>query len=89
VPALDFGSQPEARTTAAEIEDRARHVRIPVQILADRIAVGESEDSGDVVCVDQVIEMDTARHDASLHVVADVAYGCERIPSAHWCSFLV
>ena len=53
---------PEARATATEIEGRPRHVRIAVQILAHRVAMGEAEDSGDVMRVDQVVEEHATGH---------------------------
>jgi hypothetical protein len=77
MPPLDLGSQPEAWSTTAEIDDRARHVRVPVQILAHGIPVTEPKDPSNVVRVDQIIDEYAACHEISLHLAADVAYTCE------------
>jgi hypothetical protein len=51
MPPLDFRSQPKARSTAARIEGRLRHVRIPVEVEAHSVPMGEAEDPRDVVRV--------------------------------------
>lgn len=77
VPPLDLRSEPEAWATAAEVEDGARHVGIPLEVLAHGIPVSEPKDPGNIVCVDQVVDVHATRHGASLHVAADLAYTCE------------
>jgi hypothetical protein len=77
VPSLDLRSQPETRATAAEIEDRTRHLGVSVEILAHGVAVSKSKDPSDVVCVDQIVDEHAAGHESSLHVTADDAYGRE------------
>ncbi len=62
VPALDLRSEPEARPAAAEIKDWSRHVWVAVHILAHRVAVGEAENPGDVMRVDEVIQKHTPGH---------------------------
>ncbi len=39
VPSLDLGTKPEARTSWAEIKDRARHVFVTALVLANGVAV--------------------------------------------------
>jgi hypothetical protein len=48
-----------------------------VQVLADGVSVCESDDLGDAVRVDEIVEEDTTCHVTSLHVGADGAYTCE------------
>lgn len=74
MPSLDLRSQPEARSTTAEIENRARHIGVPVHVLAHGVPVGEAEDPSNVVCVDQIIDEYAASHTTSLHVIAAAAY---------------
>ena len=71
MPSLYLRSQPEARPATAKIKDRARHVGIPVQVLAYRVAVGEAENLGDVMRVDEIVEEHALSHRTSLHVAAD------------------
>ncbi len=77
VPSLDLRSEPEAGSTTAEVEDWTRHVRVPVEILAHGVAVGEPKDPSDVVCVDEIIDEHAAGHESSLHVTADEACACK------------
>jgi hypothetical protein len=77
VPSLDLGSQPQTRSTTAEIEDWTWHVGVPVQVLADGIPMRETKDAGYIVCVNQIIEEHPTDHGASLHLIADAAYTCE------------
>jgi hypothetical protein len=77
VPSLDLGSQPETRSTTAEIENGAWHVRIPVQVLAHSVPVSQTEDLSNPVRVDQIVNEDAASHEISLHPAADAACACE------------
>jgi hypothetical protein len=79
VPALDLGTQPQTRTASSEIKDRTRHVWVTALILADRVAVGETEDPSDVVSVDEVIKCHSSRHETSLHRSADMSYTREHL----------
>jgi hypothetical protein len=88
VPSLDFRSQPEARPATTKINDWARHIGIPVKVLAHSVAVREPKDPGDVVRVDQIVDEHAASHASSLHVTAVEAYACE-LPSDASCSLLV
>ena len=74
VPPLDLRSEPQARPAAAEVEDGPGHVGIPVHILADGIAMSEPQDPSNIVRVDEVVDEHAARHEASLHLAADMAY---------------
>jgi hypothetical protein len=42
-PSLDLGTQPELDTALAEVENRLRHVAVPLLILEHRVAVGQAE----------------------------------------------
>lgn len=77
VPSLDLWPQPQAWSAAAQVEDRTRHVGVPVHILAHRVPMREPEDAGNVMRVDQIVDDHSPGHDTSLHLAADVAYGCE------------
>ena len=72
VPTLDLWSQPEARTSAAEVEDWPRHVLVAAHVEAHRIAVGEPEDPRDVMRVNEVFEGYAPGHLASLAALPDV-----------------
>ena len=61
-PLLYLRLQPELDATVPEIQDRPRHVGVPVLIHADRVAVGESEDLGHAVGVEEVIEVYVSTH---------------------------
>lgn len=71
MPSLYLRSQPEARPATAKIKDRARHVGIPVQVLAHRVAVGEAENLGDVMRIYEIVKQHASSHRTSLHVAAD------------------
>jgi hypothetical protein len=53
-PCFDLRSEPQSRPVGAEVDDGAGHVRILVQVLADGVPVGEADESGDLLCVDEV-----------------------------------
>ena len=63
VPAFNLWTQPEHRTTAAEVEDGTRHVRVARLVLADRVPVREPKNLGDVVGVHEIVEGDSSRHE--------------------------
>ena len=48
-PRLNVLAKPQASSTSSEVNYRPRHVRILVQVLADRVPMGEADDSGDIV----------------------------------------
>jgi len=62
VPAFDLGSEPEPWPTATEVNHRPRHVGITRLVLADGVSVGETEDLGYIVGVDEVIHEDSSGH---------------------------
>jgi hypothetical protein len=62
VPPVDLGAQPEARPPMPEVEDGSRHVWIPVDVEAHSVSVGEAENTGDLVCIDQIVEKYAAGH---------------------------
>jgi hypothetical protein len=60
MPSLDLGSEPETRSTTAEIEDRAWHVRVAMKVLAHGVPVSEPKDPSNVVRVDEIVNEYTA-----------------------------
>lgn len=66
VPSLDLRSEPEAWSTPTEVDDRTRHVLVPVEILAHGVAMRKAEDSSNVVRVDQIVEKYAPGHQSSL-----------------------
>jgi hypothetical protein len=76
MPTLDRRSQPQARSAGPKIKNRPRHIRIPALVLADGVAVAESEDPGNVVSVDEVVDQNASGHMESLRPLADVSYAC-------------
>lgn len=63
---LDLGPEPEHWPAPAKVDDRTGHVRVARLVLADGVSVGETEDLGDIVGVDQVIDEDSSGHEKSL-----------------------
>ena len=59
---LDLSTEPKLDSPVTEIEDRARHVLVPVLVHADRVAVSEPEQPGDAVGVNQVVEIYLSSH---------------------------
>ena len=77
VPALNLGAQPEFRASAAEVNNRTRHVCVLALVLADGVAVGEAEDASDLVGIDEIVDIYPLTHSdhhtrvsgATLHLV--------------------
>jgi hypothetical protein len=62
MPALDLGTQPQHRTTTAEVDHWARHVGPLVLVLADGVAMRQAEDPRDVTRINEVVDQDAPRH---------------------------
>jgi hypothetical protein len=62
VPALDLGTEPEHWAATAEVDDRTWHVGIARLILADRVALGESEDLCNVMSIDEIVDEYSTGH---------------------------
>ena len=73
-PSLDLGTQPELDAALSEIENRSRHIAVPLLVLEHRVAIGQTEDLGNALRVDQVTGVDVD-HRASLHRYADPSDG--------------
>jgi len=71
MPLLYLRSQPEARSATTKVQDWARHLGIPVEVLTHRVAVSETENPCDVMRVDEIVEEHTPSHWPSLHVAAE------------------
>jgi hypothetical protein len=67
VPAFDLWAKPELRAAATEVDDRARHVRVLPLVLADGVAVSETEQPRNLLRVDQVVDVDFATHVLTIH----------------------
>jgi len=66
MPALDLGTKPEHRSAATEVDHRPWHVWVARLVLADRVPVSKTQDLGNVVGVDQVVDEDSSGHKNSL-----------------------
>lgn len=66
MPSLDLGPEPEHRPAAAEVNNRPGHLGVSRLILAHGVSVGQTEDLGNVVGVDQVIEKNASGHEIEL-----------------------
>jgi hypothetical protein len=62
VPSLDLRTKPKAWTAGTKVQDRARHIRVSALVEADRIALGEAEDVGHLMSINQVIQQYSSRH---------------------------
>ena len=61
-PALDLGSEPKLDAALAEVDDRLGHVVVPALVLKNRIAMGQAEDVGDALRVEEIFGGDPGRH---------------------------
>jgi len=55
-PSLDLRPQPQHRTAAAKVDDWPRHVLVAGLVLANGVAVGETEDLRHVAGIDQIVD---------------------------------
>jgi hypothetical protein len=62
-----FRAKPEFDSALAEIENGPRHIAVALLILEHGVAVCKAENLGDAVRVEQVLCVDSWRHDLSLH----------------------
>jgi len=81
VPLVDFGAQPELRAPASKVDDWARHVCVLALVLADGVAVGETKQIGNLMRVDQFVDVDFAAHSGDDHtpVSGDVVLSGRRV----------
>ena len=66
-PLFDLRTKPELDAPLPEIEYRLGHIAVSVLVLQHGAAVREPEDLGHALSVDQVLGIDSRRHDLSLH----------------------
>jgi len=59
---LDLRPEPELGPTTTEIHDGSGHVHVAVLIDADRVGMGEAEDAGHIMSVDEVFGSNDRRH---------------------------
>jgi len=68
-PPLDLRAKPELYPTIAEFPHRTRHVRIPVLVNADGVAVGKTEEFGNPVCVEKIVDVNRSTHESKITAV--------------------
>jgi len=61
-PPLHLRPQPKHRTSTAEVDNRAGHFLVTRLVLADGVAVGETEDLRHIAGINQLVDDDFARH---------------------------
>src|SRR5206468_12468341 len=61
-PPFDARPRPELSPPLPEVQDGTRHVGISALIKADAVAMGEAQDLGDDLSVDQVLGSDLRCH---------------------------
>jgi hypothetical protein len=61
-PSLDLGTEPELDASLTQVDDRLWHVVVPALVLKHGVAVGESEDVSDALCVEKILGSDAWRH---------------------------
>ena len=66
LPGGDFGAEPESGSASAAVEEGAGHLGVAALVEVDGGGVGESEELGDVVRVDEVVDVDPAAHNSTL-----------------------
>lgn len=84
-PSSNFRFLPETRPAGSQINHRPRHVRVTALIRAHAVALGQSEQVGHALCVDQILGVDLGAHDFSLRGLTSslsaLVYGCrQRVP---------
>jgi hypothetical protein len=61
-PTLYLGTQPELYPPSSKVKYWLRHVRVSPLILGDGVAVGESKDFGNALCVEEILGVDLRGH---------------------------
>ena len=77
---FDVRAEPELRSAVTEIAYGAGHVGIAMLVDAHGVAVGEAEQFGDSVGVQQVIRIDCSTHARRLLLEADLSDVGGRFP---------
>jgi hypothetical protein len=54
-PRPHLRSEPELAASAAKVDNRTGHIRIPLLILANGVAMGETEDLRDAMGINQIL----------------------------------
>jgi hypothetical protein len=70
-PCFDLRPKPQLGPSIAELADWTRHVVVPVLIHAHGVAVSETEELGDAVCVEEIVDVYLAAHIARLLQYSD------------------
>ena len=73
-PTLNLGTQPELYPSAGKVDYWTRHVVVAGLVLAHCVAVRETEDLGDGLGVDEVVDVDFSSHAPTLHPSAAEPY---------------
>jgi hypothetical protein len=63
-PACNIWLEPDQDASVAKVEDRPRHIRIPMLVDAHRIPVCKPEQLGHAVGVDEIVDVDSLTHAA-------------------------
>ena len=61
-PAFNVRPEPDLDTAVAEVEDRPWHVRVPVLVDADAVAVSEAQELSHAIGVDEIVDVDSLAH---------------------------
>jgi hypothetical protein len=59
---FDLGSKPQLAPSAPHVNDRARHLRVPALVAADRVELCETEKIRDCSGIDEVVHIDPSSH---------------------------
>jgi hypothetical protein len=72
-PLSDFFTEPESNLPLALVDQRSREVGISAEIGGHAVAMAQPKQSGDLDCVEQVVNIDEATHVLSLFVWTEAA----------------
>ena len=61
-PGPDFWPEPQLDAPLSEVERRLRHVLIAMLVDADGVGVAQAEQLGDVMSVDEFVDIDLPAH---------------------------
>jgi hypothetical protein len=61
-PSLDLRAQPELDSAVTEVQDRPRHVCVPMLINAHGVSVSKPEQLRDAVGIHQIVEVHLSAH---------------------------
>src|SRR5690242_9029235 len=72
-PPFDLGAKPKLDAPIAELAHRTRHIVVPVLVDADGVPVGKTEELGNAVCVEEIVDVHLSAHEIRLLQYSDLS----------------